>query len=366
MIKKGFAKFIIFLLLPISISAFSQRIAIIGDYRSAGPGVDSVGQLVRNWSPDAVITTGDNYDLTDGTLDDQVGKNYSSFIYPYYGNYVPGGSTNTFFPCLGNHDILSNGLQEYFDYFTLPGNERYYTIQFNNLMFFVINSNPSEADGIADTSAQAIWLQSQLALAGSSWKIVVFHHPPYTSGAHPPDSLMRWPFEDWGADAVICGHNHGYERLSVNGFPYFVNASGGATLYSFNPVPESQISYSLNWGAMMVQPYEDSLMLDFYNIRDSLVDKYVIYKTVSVTEAVLEAYPDITQNNLNLFLKGINKGEVNIEIYDADGKSVIKSNDIIPLDRKCSVSIAGLNSGVYIVKVYGHSFNAAAKFVVIH
>lgn len=38
---------------------------------------------------------------------------------------------------------------------------------------------------------------------------------------------MQWPFEAWGAHAVLSGHDHSYERLHApnanGGFPFFVN-----------------------------------------------------------------------------------------------------------------------------------------------
>ena len=44
---------------------------------------------------------------------------------------------------------------------------------------------------------------------------------------------MQWPFQAWGADAVLAGHVHNYERLDKNGLPYFVNGSGGNSLYGY-------------------------------------------------------------------------------------------------------------------------------------
>ena len=39
-----------------------------------------------------------------------------------------------------------------------------------------------------------------------------------------------------GAHAVITGHDHTYERIVLNGFPYFVNGLGGAPTYEFREV----------------------------------------------------------------------------------------------------------------------------------
>jgi hypothetical protein len=46
---------------------------------------------------------------------------------------------------------------------------------------------------------------------------------------------MQWPFEEWGATAVLSGHDHCYERFAAgqSRFPYFVNGMGGARIYGF-------------------------------------------------------------------------------------------------------------------------------------
>src|SRR5712671_4906319 len=77
------------------------------------------------------------------------------------------------------------------------------------------------------------------------------HHPPYSSGPHGATLYMRWPFRQWGADLVLTGHDHIYERLSVDGLPYIVDGLGGATFYALGPpVPESQVRFTDGAGAL--------------------------------------------------------------------------------------------------------------------
>ena len=64
---------------------------------------------------------------------------------------------------------------------------------------------------------------------------------------------MQWPFATWGADVVISGHAHTYERIVRDGIVYFVNGLGGASRYDFaTPVTGSVARYSANWGAQKV------------------------------------------------------------------------------------------------------------------
>ena len=128
--------------------------------------------------------------------------------------------------------------QGYLSYFTLPGNERYYDFKRGPVHFFALNSY-KDADGVSATSKQAMWLKDKLAASTYPWKIVFFHHPPYSSGEHGSNNYMRWPFEAWGADAVLSGHDHDYERImrDVNNdgtkIPYFVSGLGGQSRRSF-------------------------------------------------------------------------------------------------------------------------------------
>jgi tartrate-resistant acid phosphatase type 5 len=222
-----------------------QTIAIIGDYGVNNSNEAAVAALVKSWKPDAVFTTGDNNYETGSarSIDQNIGKYYAEFIYPYRGKYSVKNpvKVNRFFPSLGNHD-WDISAKPYYNYFQLPGNERYYDIHFGEAHFFVINSNSGEVDGISQSSRQALWLQQGLAKSQARYKFVVFHHPPYTSESdHGPEAKLQWPFQAWGATAVFTGHNHFYERLSVNGFPYFVNGAGGQDLYPIHQISSASL-----------------------------------------------------------------------------------------------------------------------------
>ena len=82
------------------------RFGVIGDFGSGSTSERDVANLVKSWSPDFIITVGDN-NYPDGaasTIDGNIGQFYHSFIYPYSGSYGAGAATNRFFPSLGNHD----------------------------------------------------------------------------------------------------------------------------------------------------------------------------------------------------------------------------------------------------------------------
>ena len=257
------------------------RFAVIGDYGKAGANEAAVASLVKGWNPDVIITVGDNnYPRgSDTTIDRNIGQYFSEFIHPYRGSYGAGGSVNRFFPSLGNHDWHTPGAKPYLEYFTLPGNERYYEFSQGPIRFFALDSDSREPDGKSDTSIQARWLRERLAAATEPWKIVYFHHPPYLSGAHHrPDTLMQWPFAEWGASAVLAGHEHIYERLRVDGIPYFVNGLGGANIYPLGAaIQQSQFRYNSTHGAMLVEASDSALTFHFITVQGDTVDSERCY-----------------------------------------------------------------------------------------
>lgn len=254
------------------------RFAVIGDYGEAGPDEAAVAALVRSWEPEFVVTVGDN-NYPDGaaaTIDANIGQYYHEFIFPYAGAYGAGApDRNRFFPALGNHDWRAPGAQPFLDYFALPGNERYYEQRWGPVHCFVLDSDEHEPDGILSDSAQALWLQAALAASDAPFRLVVFHHAPYSSGQHGSNGWLQWPFQAWGASAVLAGHDHLYERLQVGGLPYFVNGLGGASLYDFEGLEAgSALRYNADFGAMRVEVTARAARFQFVSAGGVVVDTF--------------------------------------------------------------------------------------------
>jgi len=261
-------------------TAGTLHFAVIGDYGSGNTNERDVANLVSSWNPDFVITMGDN-NYSSGaasSIDKNIGQFYHQYISPYQGTYGAGDTTNAFWPSLGNHDWMTTNAAPYLNYFTLPGNERYYDFVEGPVHFYVLDSDSHEPDGNSATSVQGQWLQARLAQATEPWKLVYFHHAPYSSGGeHGSNVRMQWPFQAWGASAVLSGHDHDYERLLINGFPYFVNGLGGESLYSFGqPIAGSQVRFTGDYGAMRVEAAADHLTFQFVTRANAVIDTYTI------------------------------------------------------------------------------------------
>ncbi len=278
--------------LLIATPAIAQTLfAAIGDYGTGTTEEASVAGLVYEWNPDFIITLGDNR-YGSMNYDEVVGQYFCNYLADVgNGGFCSGGNSqaNMFFPSLGNGDYQDGGgVKEYLNYFTLPGkgvatsgtsgSERYYDFVKGPVHFFVLDSQGARNKTNSTMTAQQNWLQAQLAKSTAQWNIVYFHHPAYSSGTSTPSTVMQWPFAAWGADAVISGHDHIYERIFADGIVYFINGLGGDTIGSFleTPVSGSQVRYNGDYGAMQIDASDTTIEFQFINSKGDIIDEYTI------------------------------------------------------------------------------------------
>jgi len=283
----------------------SVTFAVLGDYGDNSADEAAVADMVKSWSPDLILTTGDNNygSLDPGSLD------WSRNVGFYYGDYIQSrsdgkyvgqtGSEQRFFPSVGNHDSDDGGgigggsggdLTGYLDYFNEdPAGDRlpagvhtkdnsYYDFEWGPIRFFSIDSDAARVSN-SSRAAQQEWLEQGLANSTSEWNFVFFHHSPFSSsGVHGSDPTMQWAFAEWGADAIFSGHDHTYERIIQDEIPYFVTGLGGRSIYPFStPVAGSEARYNDDYGAMRVTVDDDRATFEFLAVTGSEVtDTYVI------------------------------------------------------------------------------------------
>jgi hypothetical protein len=153
-------------------------------------------------------------------------------------------------PAPGNHDYETRGAQGYFDYFGGaagdPG-EGYYSYDLGTWHIIVLNSNCDAVGGCDERSRQGQWLRSDLAAHSATCTLAYWHAPLFSSGKeHGGDEAMRPAWEmlyQAGADVVLAGHEHNYERFTPQdpdgrpdaqrGIRQFVVGTGGKSLYPF-------------------------------------------------------------------------------------------------------------------------------------
>ncbi len=289
---------------PVSAAGETVKFAAFGDYgHSVEANEQLVADIVDAKGVDLIVTTGDNSygePTLDGTavsiIDYNIGKSYSDYIGGYIGGYGSTATTNRFFPSPGNHDFTDgDGIAAYQAYFTLPGagvassgtsgSELYYDFIEGPVHFFAIDSHSAASTTSLDT--QKTWLEAQLAASTSQWNVVYFHHPAFSSGEdHGSTAYMQWPFEDWGADAVLAGHDHVYERILLDentdgtDMVYLTTGAGGKSLYDFTtPVEGSVVRYNAAYGTVIATASDTELTFEFFSIADggaSAVDSYTL------------------------------------------------------------------------------------------
>ncbi len=215
------------------------RIWAIGDSGYPEPGI--VGSSIRDGdgvrdaytafnggaaTADVFLLLGDNayFFATDAEYQTDLFEQYPSFL-----------RTTPAWACIGNHEgFVADSIAEtgpYYDVFTLPnaaqaggvpsGTESYYSFDYGNIHFVVLDSEDSIEDLMALVPMRQ-WLEADLAATEAQWLIAFWHRPPYSKGfLHDSDVeaneiAMRVNInpvlEDYGVDLVISGHSHHYER----------------------------------------------------------------------------------------------------------------------------------------------------------
>ncbi|MEP0843498.1 MAG: metallophosphoesterase [Phycisphaerae bacterium] len=272
------------------------RFIALGDTGDAGPDQLRIAAMLLDHDPDLVIHTGDLiYDR--GQAED-----YDAKFYRPYRDLL---ARVPFYPSLGNHDCRNSEDpaeqgRPLLDNFVLPENgppgrppEREYWFDFGNVRFVALDSN-QETPVLRD--AVAPWLDGVLASAGPRWKIVFFHHPPYTGGKHEPagnvlEALVP-VFDRHGVELVFCGHNHLYERTHPlrggqpvgdgEGTVYITTGAGGAGLYQERvPAPGCMAAwYDQRHSFTVVDVGPDHVRLRQINDRGEEVDSSVVTRAV--------------------------------------------------------------------------------------
>jgi 3',5'-cyclic AMP phosphodiesterase CpdA len=153
-------------------------------------------------------------------------------------------------PVPGNHEYNTNGAQGYFTYFGAAAgdpNRGFYSFDVGDTWHIVaLNSNCGVVTCAAG-SAQEQWLRADLAASARPCTLAFWHHPRFSSAGHG-DNISVLPFwnalSDAGAEVVLSGHDHSYERFdpqtptgaaSATGLREFVVGTGGRSLYPFGP-----------------------------------------------------------------------------------------------------------------------------------
>ena len=194
-----------------------------------------------------VFTTGDNA-YPDGTQDQ-----FANCYGPTWGRH-----TSRTQPVPGNHDYHTEDARGYFEYFNnIP---EYYAYTLGSWRIYALNTEIS----VSATSAQVTWLQDDLAAHPSLCVLAYWHKPRWSSGLIHGDSsriqtIWKMLYEA-GAELVVNGHEHNYERFAEmdasgsavsQGLREIVIGTGGQGLYKFGTIqPGSETRNDSTYGVL--------------------------------------------------------------------------------------------------------------------
>ncbi len=242
-------------------------IVVYGDTRTNHLIHEKVVDSIMMREPDVVFHTGD---LVANGFSNRQWRRFMENIKPITDNAE-------FFPALGNHEFNS---KDFYRNFELPNNERWYSVERNNIHFIVLDSNASMNEG----SEQYKWLVDDLKSIGDDIKFVsaIYHHPIFSTGKHGGDEKRLMDtllplFDEYDVDIVFNGHNHTYERSLYNDTYHIISGGGGAPLYG----QRSESEYS----QMFIKTYHfcelfikdsDTLVMNVFDINLELIDNIEI------------------------------------------------------------------------------------------
>lgn len=200
------------------------------------------------------------------------------------------------FPAIGNHEYLTPDAAGYFDYFNGVGkatgragdrDEGFYSYDLGAWHLIALNSQCSSVSCAAG-DAQEAWLRTDLRRTDATCVLAYFHHPYFSDGPHGDTTGTRPLVEDLhkaGADVILSGHDHIYERFALQdpdgaadpaaGFRQFVVGSGGRNHTAFNGGfdAESEAHNADSFGALLMTLKASSYSWEFRPIpTDAFVD----------------------------------------------------------------------------------------------
>ncbi len=262
-------------------AAGSYRVRVSVTARDGATGWDTLTAFVETpGTPQVFVGAGDvgtcakPYPLATGRLLDGI----PGTVFLLGDNAYPDGSDSDYQNCFapgwgrhrkrthpvpGNHDYEQPGAASYFRYFGVaagdPG-KGYYSYDLGSWHIVALNSEINVSAG----STEEQWLRADLAAHPAQCALAYWHVPRFSSGtthrsSTVPQALWQALY-DYGADVVLSGHEHNYERFApqtadgtadpARGIREFVVGTGGSGAYPLGPsIANSEVS-SWNHGVL--------------------------------------------------------------------------------------------------------------------
>jgi hypothetical protein len=216
--------------------------------------------------------------LGDSVYDSGAAQEYADCYEPTWGRFKDRTR-----PAVGNHEYLTPGAAGYFDYFGDAAGEPgggYYSYDLGAWHVVVINSLCWEVGGCTADDPQGVWLADDLRRNPARCTLAYWHFPRFSSALHGSSTVVDAYWDllyDAGAEVVLTGHDHSYERFAAQdgagaadperGLRQFVVGTGGGSHYGFPlALPNSEVRDSTTFGVLVLTLFEDRYEWEFVPI----------------------------------------------------------------------------------------------------
>jgi acid phosphatase type 7 len=187
-------------------------------------------------------------------------------------------------PVPGNHDYGTAGATGYFGYFGAAAGDPsrgYHATDVGAWRVYALNSNCLAIGGCGAGSAQERWLRDDLASNPRACVLAIWHHPRFSSGPHGNDGATQALWQalyDAGAELVLNGHDHDYERFAPQnptgqanpsrGIIEIVAGTGGRSHYQFLQIRANSLARNdTTYGVLRLVLSDGSWSAEFIPVR---------------------------------------------------------------------------------------------------
>ncbi len=249
------------------------RFAVLGDTQGGHARHARVAESIAEFNPRFVLHVGDCVER---------GDRWDEWKVQLFDPGMPYLRKSGFWPARGNHDGGA-----YYDTFFGREDRMYEDFRFGSVHVFVMDSYSSTGGSLREE--QLAWLDESMGNSDARWKVVALHHPM----VHTPATEPLFGTEDFlpmlekhGADIVLTGHYHIYQRLLPMGpkgskpVVHITTGGGGGNMGSRTPSP------------LIVHDYMDIHHLRFLVDGDTLEMKAVTPEGALIDEMTLEKIGD--------------------------------------------------------------------------
>jgi acid phosphatase type 7 len=237
----------------------STTLLAAGDIASCASDGDEQTAALLDTLPGTVLTLGDT------AYDHGSAEEFARCYLPSWGRF-----RDRTYPAPGNHDYQTADASGYYGFFGPRAGQPakgWYSFDLGRWHLIALNSNCDAVGGCRPGSEQERWLRADLAAHRARCTLAFWHHPRFSSGTtHGSDPAVGdlWTaLYEAGAEVVLVGHEHNYERFApldplgavdpARGVREFVVGTGGRSHYGFGPpLPGSEARNSDSFGVLQL------------------------------------------------------------------------------------------------------------------